>query len=40
MLALESHVDFAAKLSLGAGGDPEPALKRQFRLRGVHIFEH
>ena len=38
-LASESHDDFDAQLSCGAGGDPEPALKRPFRLRGVHVFE-
>ena len=38
-LASESHAAVAAKLSRGAGGDPEPALKRRFRLRGLHSFE-
>ena len=38
-LASESHADFAAQPSGDAGGGPEPAPKRQFRLRGVHIFE-
>jgi hypothetical protein len=38
-LASESHAAFAAQLSRGAGGDQEPALKLQFRLKRVHIFE-